>query len=378
MKSLPRNSRPTSLRVALTRAAVCATFAGALLVADSAVMRSYLVAMDNAERELLAAAPAARPAPTAPLDRVADARAAVVFAGNSVIQTGIDPVTFQREAGIDPSLSVRCWCIDGGQPATVLRALRLVGVTPPLVIVDVAPRSFFPTTDERARDFITGIGDEATKAGKRIAQERLTGAVDAALATFRQRVSPRLGDPRPMSEHARAVRDGVAHGFLAYRGAYGGNIATVETDRFSIRARLLNTSPSRERFKAQAESNSLDLMRKGQPHADAVIADLTGHAFALAERGGTVIMVNMPLSPRLRALDERLNGARYSRLSSWLDGSRRVRFVDLGADPALAAMPFYDGHHREFVETRKATKRMAAILRPFLPATLMKAAAAGP
>jgi hypothetical protein len=300
----------------------------------------------------------------------------ILFVGNSVVETATVPQVFAREWNLAPRARVEVLAIGGASTLTVLRALELVDRRPAIAIVDLAPRLLTAANENWARQeaLPRDAGDlrdepEAIEV-QGTSQSKWAARVEELLQGGLRRITPRFDNRDGPSGHLRALADGVVHGLPAYRCAAFGNVVAAAMTDGSVRSTLLNTTPGYERFREKSVSNSLHRIRSAARDADAVVDALLAAARRLTDAGCQVVFVNMPVDPALRAVDHEVNGHRWDVLARRVEGMAGISFVDAGGDPRLMALPFYDGHHREYTVAREASAIMAELLRPHIPPSL--------
>ena len=381
MEAPLRSSISSSRRSAIRCTAGVLAGIALLFGFDILAYRDHRKAVREAEARALRMNPEVSPYPSGERDAeilnhemlVRAHNPSVVFAGDSVVEAAIDPHVARETWGLPSSTGVRVLALGGSSPETVLKALVRSSWRPTFVLIDLAPRSFLPPEEYRVESMLTGTllepgppaNDSLQNPFTRNVEENLGEAVLAVLPTAR------LGFfERSIVRYARAIQDGFSHGFEAYRGAWAGNVTSLLMEDGSVRNMLLNRTPGIRRFKEEAIRTSLGMFHDRRIHADSSLNRVFSIAQELARDGSSVVLVRMPLSQRLRERAESLHGERFRRIRDRCDPEPRLHYLDMGADPRLADLPFYDGHHREYPEARQGTVHIAELLRPYLPPSL--------
>jgi len=366
---------PSSISSSKRRACVCVAgvIAGVVLLLgfDEYTVRSFQQDCMRAQEEMLEAQPrvAARREETwddfnhKMLTR--SPRDAVVFVGNSVIQTGIVPLVFKEHANVSEHVEIMVFGVNASSSLTLLETISRSSWRPSVIIYDLAPRTYNKPNMRRVQFMLTGIDPGEGESGKK---KNRTQVIEESLQKVLSSLLPSIRQHHRVSEHIRFFLDGCRHGFHAYRGGYIGNLTQLSMSDGSTRIRLINKTPSYDaRFRPAAMATTMAKIT--EHHAKAALDHNRVLALAtqLVREGSKVVLVNMPFTPQLRKVDQALNGDLYQKIERQCKATEDLYFIDLGADSVLAKLRFYDGHHREFPVAKEATRRIAELLETQIP-----------
>ena len=297
-------------------------------------------------------------------------REAVVFCGNSVVQTAVCPPAFARGAGMRKEARCLVLGLSGETTSTLLEAIVLSSWHPAVVVADLSPRIFGPFR-RRAVQALLGVRREAVPARPGTPRQVLMEqGIESRIHEAFGGLLPSLLFTAGYPVERDAVVDGMRHGYRAYVYARAGNFAVLQMEDGSHRIALLNDTPGYERFRTFSSEDWTRRTEEFHRRAEPSLAELLDLGRRLASAGTKVIFVRMPLDLSLRERDDFLHRDIYARFEGQVRAVPGLEFADLGADPVLQALPFYDGHHRAFDAARRASEWTGRLLAPLLPQEL--------
>ncbi len=288
----------------------------------------------------------------------------IVIVGSSIVMTGVEPSVLRTALNLDDDVEALVFGRYGGDSGHLLQQLAATPWRPRVVVVDVGPRNVSsfaePTLDPR----VVEIAPRSRFA--------LGGAIDTWIEGQWRALFPWTASGNDTHAQVLAIVGGLRHGTMEYACAVRENAFRYRTDDGGAHSFVLAPRARMGSTRRQNMARTGELIRRGSPSMEAHVAALLRTSRRLASEGTDVIIANFPIAPELRAVDQAENAPEYEALIAGIAAIPNVHWIDLGADSELAALPFYDGHHRDCRMTVAATPRIAELLRPFIPAELRR------